>query len=178
MAAKCQSGINHLDMKTKAEYLSKAKKSQWFKFLMAHKPHRDENVARRRRGRDGYKHMAGAYWWIGLNSLLSVGLCQLVPAKQEIVPVYWWKEAVVFLFFPFLPLVWFRLNSHCLEVIFLLLSFSFPLCFFSSQVPLSVPGSTCIGLDLQSSGVQLWTNTKHHSFCQAPLCFPCISFCC
>lgn len=78
---------------------------------MAHKPHRDKKVSRKRRGRDGRKHMAWAYWWLGLNSLLSVGLCQLEPPKQEIVPVHWWKESVVFLLFPLLPLVWFRLNS-------------------------------------------------------------------
>lgn len=42
-----------------------------------------------------------------------------------------WKEAVVSLLFPFLSLVWFWSNSHSLEVVSLLLRFSFP----SSSLP-------------------------------------------
>lgn len=165
-------------MKTKVECLSKAKKSQWFKILMAHKPHRDKKVSRKRRGRDGRKHMAWAYWWLGLNSLLSVGLCQLEPPKQEIVPVHWWKESVVFLLFPLLPLVWFRLNSlprSCLPTPEL----QFFIVFLFFRIPPFNPwGFLHWARSAQLCWAALWSYYEHHSFCQAPLCFPCISFCC
>lgn len=90
---------------------------------------------------------------------------------------------MVSLLFSFLPLVCFRLNSHCLEVVFLLLSFRFPFYFSSSKVPLSIPGSPCLGPDLHSPGVHPCGVTPSTvPSPRLPLrlfhpCLPCFPFC-
>lgn len=76
-----------------------------------------------------------------------------------------WKEAVVPLLFPFLSLVWFLvwLNSHSLEVVSLLLSFSFP----SSSLPKTSSqswGALVLGWTCRAWCAPLYSHTKLHSF--------------
>lgn len=74
-----------------------------------------------------------------------------------------WKEAVVSLLFPFLSLVWFGWNSHSLEVVSLLWSFSFP----SSSIPKTSsqsPGALVLGWTCRAWRTPLCSHTKIHSF--------------
>lgn len=83
------------------------------------------------------------------------------------------KEAVVSLLFHFLSLVWFWWNSHSLEVVSLLLSFSFP----SSSLPKTSSqsrGALVLGWTCRAWCAPLCSHTKLHSFphalCPSHLC--------
>lgn len=78
---------------------------------------------------------------------------------------------------------WYDLDeTHCLEVVFLLLPFSFPFYFSSSQVSLSPPGCPCVGQDLHSPAVHPRAVTPgtvpspRLPLCPFHSCLPCIPF--